>query len=59
MLPTLRIKADNSLPPAKTNSTIQPTTGVGLTFVTRHFALQVPFYYNPHIPLLMGSGMWG
>ncbi|MBC7494039.1 MAG: hypothetical protein H7221_03450, partial [Flavobacterium sp.] len=46
VLPSMRIKEDNSTTVAK-NSVVTPTLGFGLTFAYKHFALQVPFFYNP------------
>ncbi|MBM3417251.1 MAG: hypothetical protein FJY20_12645 [Bacteroidetes bacterium] len=46
MLPGLRIKEDKSAAPAKKNSVITPSLGMGFTYTYKHLALQVPFYYN-------------
>jgi hypothetical protein len=46
ILPTMRIKKDNVSEAAKKNSAVTPTAGFGFTFVYKHFAVQVPFYYN-------------
>jgi len=46
ILPTMRIKEDNVAKEAPKNSAIMPTAGFGFTFVYKHLALQVPFYYN-------------
>ncbi len=47
ILPTMRIKEENGTKDAPKNSAIMPTAGFGFTFVYKHLALQVPFYYNP------------
>ena len=46
ILPTMRVKEDNASKDAPKNSAIMPTAGFGFTFVFKHLALQVPFYYN-------------
>ncbi len=56
VLPSLRFKEDNTPAPAKKNATITPTLGFGLTFCIKHFALQVPMYYNPKTATL--DGVW-
>lgn len=43
MLPSLRIKEDNSTPK---NSPVTPNLGVGLTYSYKKIAFQVPLYYN-------------
>lgn len=45
MMPTLRIKKDNSTVGSK-NSSIMPSTGAGITMACKHFILQVPLYYD-------------
>ena len=47
ILPTMRIKEETVAKGASKNSAIMPTAGFGFTFVYKHVALQVPFYYNP------------
>ena len=47
ILPTMRIKEESGTKDAPKNSAIMPTAGFGFTFVYKHLALQVPFYYNP------------
>ena len=46
MLPSLRIKNDKQPAGAKTNSTITPSLGIGLTGVYKHFLVQLPLYYD-------------
>ena len=46
ILPTMRVKEDNVAKGAPKNSAVIPTAGFGFTFVYKHLALQVPFYYN-------------
>lgn len=46
LLPSLRIKEDKVAPGATQNKTVTPNLGFGLTAVSHHIALQVPFYYN-------------
>ena len=46
LLPTLRIKEDRVAKTATKNSSVTPTSGVGVTVVYKHFVAQVPFYYN-------------
>ena len=43
MLPSLRFKEDNA---AVRNSFVTPNLGVGITYCYKHFAVQVPVYYN-------------
>ena len=43
MLPSLRFKEDKS---EVKNSFVVPTLGVGITYLHKGIALQVPFYYN-------------
>jgi hypothetical protein len=45
LLPSLRFKEDKSASGTK-NSTITPSLGFGLTTVYKHFAVQVPLFYN-------------
>lgn len=45
-LPTLRIKEDKVAPGKPKNPTIFPTLGMGLTFMYKHLAIQIPTYYN-------------
>jgi hypothetical protein len=56
ILPTMRIKKDNVAKEAPKNSAIIPTAGFGFTFVYKHLALQVPFYYNPKTAT--SNGKW-
>jgi hypothetical protein len=46
VLPSLRIKEDDVPAGAKKNSLITPALGVGITFAYKHFAVQIPTYYN-------------
>ncbi|GAA4306353.1 hypothetical protein [Compostibacter hankyongensis] len=46
MLPSLRIKEDEVAKDQPKNASVTPTLGAGLTFSCRHFALQLPLYYN-------------
>jgi len=46
ILPTMRIKEDQVAKESPKNSAIMPTAGFGFTFVYKHVALQIPFYYN-------------
>lgn len=43
MLPSLRFKEDNKEPK---NAFVTPTLGAGITYCYKHFALQLPAYYN-------------
>lgn len=43
MLPSLRFKEDNA---TVRNSFVTPNLGVGITYCYKHFAVQVPIYYN-------------
>ena len=56
ILPTMRIKEESVAKDAPKNSAIMPTAGFGFTFVYKHFALQVPFYYNPKTAT--SNGKW-
>ena len=56
ILPTMRIKEEKVAKDSPRNSAIMPTAGFGFTFVYRHLALQVPFYYNPKTAT--SSGKW-
>jgi hypothetical protein len=53
MLPSLRIKEDKS--ESTKNSAVTPNLGVGLTFVYKKIALQVPVYYNTKTSSQNGS----
>ena len=46
ILPTMRIKEEKVAKDTPKNSAIMPTAGFGFTFVYKHMALQIPFYYN-------------
>jgi hypothetical protein len=46
MLPSLKIKEDQVPEGAKKNSIVIPSLGFGLTYLYKHLAVQVPFYYN-------------
>jgi len=56
ILPTMRIKEESGTKDAPKNSAIMPTAGFGFTFVYKHLALQVPFYYNPKTAT--SNGKW-
>ena len=56
ILPTMRIKEESGTKDAPKNSAIMPTAGFGFTFVYKHIALQVPFYYNPKTAT--SNGKW-
>jgi hypothetical protein len=43
MLPSLRFKNDTNTPK---NAFVTPTLGVGLTYLYKSFAFQLPLYYN-------------
>ena len=43
MLPSLRFKKDKSI---TTNSFITPSLGIGITYIYKSLAIQVPLYYN-------------
>ncbi|WP_353139878.1 hypothetical protein [Pseudopedobacter sp.] len=45
LLPSLKFKEDKSASGTK-NSLATPTLGFGLTTVYKHFAIQVPLFYN-------------
>ena len=45
LLPSLKFKEDKSDSGTK-NSLITPTLGFGLTTVYKHFAIQIPLFYN-------------
>ena len=48
VLPSMRIKPDvTALPGASRNAWVMPSLGYGVTFAYKHFAMQVPAYYNP------------
>jgi hypothetical protein len=42
----LRIKKDRVAAGAPRNSVITPNLGAGITMAYKHFAIQVPAYYN-------------
>jgi len=46
LLPSLRIKKDRVAAGAPQNSVITPNLGAGITMAYKHFAIQVPAYYN-------------
>jgi hypothetical protein len=46
VLPSLRIKEDETVAPGKKNALITPSLGLGATIAFKHFAIQVPTYYN-------------
>ena len=46
VLPSLKIKEDKSVAPAKKNSAFTPSLGFGFTYTYKHLALQVPLYYS-------------
>lgn len=46
LLPSLRIKKDKVAAGAPQNSVLTPNLGVGITAIYKHFAIQVPLYYN-------------
>ena len=56
ILPTMRIKEESGTKDAPKNSAIMPTAGFGFTFVYKHLAVQVPFYYNPKTAT--SNGKW-
>ena len=43
MLPSLRFKEDIGIPK---NALVTPSLGVGITFVYKAWAIQIPLYYN-------------
>lgn len=47
LLPTLKIKRDNTGDDKPKNSFITPTLGFGVTFIHRHLVLQLPCFYTP------------
>lgn len=56
MLPSLRIKKDQSAKDLPKNSAITPSLGAGLTFCYGRLALQVPIYYNAKTAV--SDGKW-
>jgi len=55
LLPSLRFKEDKSASGTK-NSLVTPTLGFGLTTIYKHFAIQVPLFYNNKTA--SGDGKW-
>ncbi len=53
VLPSLRFKKDNN---EVSNSFVMPSLGAGLTLSYKHFALQLPVFYNPKTSAV--SGRW-
>jgi hypothetical protein len=56
MLPSLRFKEDSG---SFKNSFITPMLGIGITYIYKAIALQVPFYYNPKSSLKNGNWQIG
>ena len=55
LLPSLKFKEDKSANGTK-NSLVTPTLGFGLTTVYKHFAIQIPLFYNNKTA--SGDGKW-
>lgn len=55
LLPSLKFKEDKSESGTK-NSLVTPTLGFGLTTVYKHFAIQIPLFYNNKTT--SGDGKW-
>lgn len=53
VLPSLRFKDDKNL---IRNTFVTPALGAGLTFIYKHFVVQLPLYYNPKTAV--DNGMW-
>lgn len=56
MLPSLRFKSDHGIPK---NSFVTPSLGVGITFIYKRFALQLPLYYTAKTSKSDGKWMLG
>ncbi|WP_443939511.1 hypothetical protein [Pedobacter sp. MW01-1-1] len=55
LLPGLRFKEDKVLPGATKNALVTPNLGFGITTAFKHFAFQIPCYYNAKTSVKNGS----
>jgi hypothetical protein len=53
MLPSMRFKEDNSIPK---NSFVTPSLGIGITYIYKFVAFQLPVYYTSKTNA--SNGMW-
>jgi len=56
MLPSLRFKEDTKTPK---NAFVTPNLGMGLTYNYKHFAVQIPLYYNAKTATQSGNWQVG